>query len=77
MDILPRCIDITDSHGETHPRYYAHQLIETIGRGAYDCEGHKNAKFLEATQVGPFPEACGRVWTHVRQEAIENYELRE
>ena len=27
--------------------------------------------------MGPFPEACGRAWTHIRQEAMENYELRE
>jgi hypothetical protein len=25
----------------------------------------------------PFPEACGKPWTHTRQELMENCELRE
>jgi hypothetical protein len=27
--------------------------------------------------VGPFPEACGKAWRHIREEVMENYELRE
>ena len=45
--------------------------------GAYDSGGHKNARFLESRQVGPFPEAYGKAWTHIGQEAMEIYELRE
>ncbi len=58
LDILPRCIDRKDEHGEVHTGYYTDQLTESIGKGAYDNEGHKNAKFLETIHVGPFQEAC-------------------
>jgi hypothetical protein len=60
LDILPRCIDKRDDHRELHPGYYSQQLTETIGRGAYDSGGHKNARFLESREVGPYPEACGK-----------------
>jgi len=77
LDILPRCIDIKDEQGECHPGYYSQQLTETIGSGAYDSEGHKNERFMQTRNVGPFPEACGKAWTHIREEVMENYELRE
>jgi len=77
LDILPRCIDRTDEQGEALPGYYSQQLTETIGSGAYDNEGHRNETFLQAKNVGPFPEACGKAWRHIREEVMENYELRE
>jgi hypothetical protein len=70
MDVLPRYIDKMNDHGESLPGYYSQQLTVVIGRGAYDSGGHRNARFLEAKQVGPFPEACGKAWTHIRHEAM-------
>ena len=75
--ISPRCIEMRDGHGKLHPGYYSQQLTLTIGRGAHDSGGQRNARFLQSREVGPYPEACGKEWTHTRQEAMENYELRE
>ena len=58
LDVLPRCIDRTEANGECTPGYYAHPLIEVIGRGAYDNDGNRNAQFLEARDVGHYPESC-------------------
>ncbi len=38
---------------------------------------HKNAQFLGATNVGPFPGACMRAWKETRDEAIQNLGLRD
>ena len=48
-----------------------------IGEGGYDSEGHRNAQFLEATDVGPYPEECGKAWIAVRNEAMENLGMRD
>jgi hypothetical protein len=42
LDVMPRCIDMTEASGESVPGYDTHQLKEVIGRGAYDNEGHTN-----------------------------------
>ena len=60
LDILQRCIDWTEDNGECIPRYYARQMTEAIGEGAYDSDGHRNALFLNATDVGPYPAECGK-----------------
>ena len=77
LDVLPRCIDRTEANGECIPGYYTKQLTEVIGEGAYDGDGHKNALFLNATDVGPYPEACTNPWTATREEAMANLEVRE
>jgi hypothetical protein len=51
LDVLPRCIDKTEANGGCIPGYYTHQLTEVIGEGAYDNEGHRNAQFMEASDV--------------------------
>jgi hypothetical protein len=77
LDILPRCIDRRDEHGEAQPIYYSQQPTETFGNRAYDSGGHRSTRFLAVTEVGPFPEACGKAWTHIIHELMENYELME
>ncbi len=47
-----------------------------IGEGAYDSGGHRNAQFLSATNVGPYPGACMRAWKSTRDEAMRNLGLR-
>ena len=75
--MLPRCIDTTEANGESVPGYYAQQLTEAIGEGAYDNEGHRNAQFLNATDVGPYPGECVRAWKATRDEALENLGMRD
>jgi len=72
LDVLPRCIDRTEDNGESIPGYYTQHLKEAIGERAYDSEGHKNAQFLNATDLGPYPGECMRAWTTARDEAMEN-----
>ena len=54
LDVLPRCIDRTEDNGECSKGYYTQQLKEAKGEGAFDSEGHRNARFLSATDVGPY-----------------------
>jgi len=75
LDVLPRYIDRTKDNGESTPGYYTQQLKEAIGEGAYDNEGHRNARFLNATDVGPYPGECIKAWTTTRDEAIESLGL--
>ncbi len=77
LDILPRCVDRKAENGEHMPGYYAEQLTEEIGRGAFDQDGHRNEQFLRAGNIGPYPEALKEAWTTLRQEAMQNYNLRE
>jgi len=77
LDVLPRCIDRTEANGEKIQGYYAQHLIEVIGEGAYDSEGHMNAQFLNATNVGPYPDECTRAWKAARDEALHNLGLRD
>ncbi len=77
LDVLPRCVDRTEANGECIPGYYTQQLTGVIGAGAYDSEGHMNAQFLNATDVGPYPEACKKAWTGAREEAMSNMGMRD
>jgi hypothetical protein len=69
LDILPRCIGITDSREEVKKGYYSTQLSEEIGDGAYNHDGHRNARFLESKRLGPYPTACIHAWEHLRLDA--------
>jgi len=51
LDILPRCIDIRGPNGEETQGFYSNMLTESIGRGAYDQDGHMNVGFLHATNL--------------------------
>jgi hypothetical protein len=77
LDVLPRCIDRKAENGEELPRYYLEQLMEALGKRAYDAESHRNDKFVGAENIGPFPEVCKEAWIHIRKEAMENYGLTE
>ena len=55
LDILPRCVDKTETNGEVTKGVYSEQLTAVIGEGSYDEAGHKNTRFLEATGIGPYP----------------------
>jgi hypothetical protein len=77
LDVSLRCIGRTEANGECVPGYYAHQLTEVIGRGAYDNEGYMNARFLDAENVGPYPASCRNAWTATREEAMKNLGLRD
>ena len=55
LDIMPRCIDMKDHEGEKTKGVYSIQLTKVIGEGAYDAEGHWNARFLRANNVGTYP----------------------
>ena len=57
--------------------YYSEHLTEAQGEGAYDAGGHKNGKFPEAENIGPFPEAAREAWAQIRNEAMENYGLTD
>ena len=41
-----------------------------MGKGAYDADGQRHGKFLEAENIGPFLEAAKEAWTHIRKEAM-------
>jgi hypothetical protein len=77
LDVLPRCIDRTEANGKSLSGYYAQQRTEAIGEGAYDSEGHRNAQFLSATDVGPYPGECMKAWKAARDEAMENLGMRD
>ena len=32
---------------------------------------------MRARNIGPFPEAVGKAWTHIKTEAMQNHGLRE
>ena len=77
MDILPRCVDMKDRNGEVTKGTYSDQLMEVVGAGAYDEEGHRNSKFLESTEVGPYPSEMQAAWDVLRNDAAANYGLEE
>ncbi len=62
LDVLPRLIDRKDENGELTVGVYSRQMTPIIGEGAYDAEGHRNTKFLEATgtQSSWRPQASDR-----------------
>jgi hypothetical protein len=77
LDVLPRMIDMKDENGEMTVGVYSSQMTHIIGEGAYDAEGHRNERFLGATEIGPFLKEMQQAWTKMRQETIENYGLVE
>jgi hypothetical protein len=52
------------------PGYYPEHLTQVLGKGAYDAEGHINAKFMGAAKIEPFLEACKEAWARVMMEAM-------
>ena len=52
-------------------------MTEVIGEGAYDSDGHRKAQFMNATDVGPYPDACMTAWTAAREEGMANLGVRE
>ncbi len=52
-------------------------MTRVIGEGAYDTEGHRNSRFLNSTEVGPFPKEMRHAWTMLREEAATNYGIGE
>jgi hypothetical protein len=75
LDVLPRCIDIIGSYEERTDGIYNKFLAEAIGRGAYDLNGVRNARFLTTTDVGPYPKAMQDAWSHARLDASHNVGL--
>jgi hypothetical protein len=67
--VLPRCIDRTSPNGEKTRGIYSKTLTSAIGDGAYDQEGHRNAGFLQATTVGPYPKAMQYAWQFARLDS--------
>ena len=63
---------MTEGNGEKVQGYYAQHLTKVIGEGAYDNEGHRNAQFMSATNVGPYPAECTRAWKASRDAALHN-----
>jgi hypothetical protein len=49
------------------------RMTSIIGKEAYDAEGHRNTRFLESHDIGPYPREMRRAWTMIREEAIANY----
>ena len=74
---MPRCVDRKDRNGEVAKGTYSDRLTEVVGVGAYDEEGHKNSKFLESTEVGPYPGEMQAAWDVLRSDAAANYSLEE
>ena len=72
LDILPRCIDIRGPNGEEMEGIYKSILTNSIGRGAYDQNGHMNTGFLHATCMDPYPMEMQCAWRHARQNASHN-----
>ena len=56
---------------------YSEQLTEVIGEGAYNENGDMNTKFLEATEIGPYPKEMQKAWDELREEAADNYGFQE
>ena len=73
LDILPRCVDRTETKGEVTKGVYSEQLTAVIGEGAYDEAGHMNTQFLEATGIGRYPKEMQKAWDELRDEAVDNY----
>jgi hypothetical protein len=46
LNIQPKCIDRRGSNGEETHEFYSNILTESIGKGAYDQDGHRNDGFL-------------------------------
>ena len=55
--------------------FYSKQLLEEIGEGAYNHDGHRNAMFLDSKRIGPYPTACRQTWEHLRLDAAYIYGL--
>jgi hypothetical protein len=72
LDILPRCIDNKDQEGKKTKEVYNKQLTTVIGEGAYDVEGHTNARFLQANNVGTYPTSMQFAWQMARLDATYN-----
>ena len=77
LDALPRLIDREDENGKVTVGVYSRHMTHIIGEGAYDAKGHKNAQFLEATKIGPFPREMQQAWARTREEVAENYGIVE
>jgi hypothetical protein len=77
LDVLPRMIDREDEIGEVTVGVCPRQMTHIIGEGAYDAEGHRNTKFLEAIEIGPFPREMEQAWARTRQKVAENYSIVE
>ena len=75
LDILLRCIERKEEKGVVVKGYYTEQLSYVIGKGAYDADGHRNAKFLGEAGIGPYPGSMQRAWAHLRGDASLNYGL--
>jgi hypothetical protein len=69
LEVLPRCIDMTEAKGEKVHGYYAQ--LKTLN------EVNRNAQFLNATNVGPYPDECTRARKATRNEALQNLGLRD
>jgi len=75
LDILPRCIGRKGPNEKLAKRVYIKQLTNAVGREAYGAEGHRNAGFLQADNLGPFPTAMHNAWQYTRLEAGHNHGL--
>ncbi len=67
LDVLPIMIDREYENGEVTVGVYSSQMKHVIGEGAYNAEGQRNTRFLEATGIGPFPREMQQAWTKMRQ----------
>jgi len=77
LDILPRCVDKAEANGEVTKGVYSEQLTVVIGEGVYNENGHRNTKFMEATEIGPYPKEMQKAWDELRDEAADNYGFQE
>ena len=75
LDILLRCIDKRGPNGEEIEGVYNNIPTKSIGRGAYDQDGHINVGFLRATNLGPYPREMQYAWRHARLDAAQNIGL--
>jgi hypothetical protein len=55
LHILSRCIDKKIREGEKTKGIYSGHLTDVIREGAYGARGHRNARFLQANNAGPYP----------------------
>ena len=75
LDVLPRCIDRAGPNGEKYEGIYSKLLSGAIGEEAYDVNKTRNANFLGAKNVRPFPEAMRYAWSHAMLDAAHNLGL--
>jgi hypothetical protein len=75
LDMLPRCVGITEVNGIVQRDYYTKQLQTKIGEGAYKHDGHRNRGFLDSTRLGPYPAACKKALEHLRMDTAYNFGL--